>query len=59
MAYNGGGGAGYGIFTWSLFFTWGKSSRIFKTFIFLFRVNNKITTRTVTKNLIIPFLMIF
>jgi len=23
MAYNGGGGAGYGIFTWSLFFTWG------------------------------------
>ncbi len=23
MAYNGGGHAGYGIFTWSLFFTWG------------------------------------
>lgn len=23
MAYNGGGSAGYGIFTWSLFFTWG------------------------------------
>jgi hypothetical protein len=49
MAYNGGGGAGYGIFTWSLFFTWGKSSRIPKTFFFLFRVNNKITARVVTK----------
>ena len=23
MNYNGGGHAGYGIFTWSLFFTWG------------------------------------
>lgn len=23
MAYYGGGGGGYGIFTWSLFFTWG------------------------------------
>ena len=24
MAYYGGGGGGYGIFTWSLFFTWGS-----------------------------------
>ena len=32
MAYYGGSGAGYGIFTWSLFFTWGSiPDRVRKT----------------------------